>query len=375
MRHASAAVALVFTVAAVGCSGQRPPAPRLFPGTTAWKVALPGPLRPPLATDGARIFVALRDGGVRAIDTASGALVWAAAEVSGSIVATQQAVLVRNADGTLWRLDSVNGNERWRVETMPGELPPVLLGDSVLVAGRGIVAVDLRSARRLWSSGSDSEAITPPVSDGEIAVVAEASGALRCLSTRTGETLWTRQFARPLLAAPALDDERVYVGTLERGFVALSRKDGREQWRWTLGADVREHPILLEKTVVFVSHENVLYALGRGNGHLIWRAAFPTRPFAPPVAIGAALVVASRDGSLYSFTASNGNGIGKQATSAELAAPPIAVGGRLFVGLRDRSIEAIDTLFGSEVDADVRAGSIILCIIEFFITRWRTRNE
>ena len=339
MRHAPATAALIV---AVGCSGQPPPAPRVFPGTKAWKIDLPGPLRPPLATDGARLFVALREGGVRAIDTASGALVWSAADVSGSVVATENAILVRNSDGTLWRLDSVNGNERWRVETVPGELAPVLLDRTALVAGDGIVAVDLLTGRTLWSSGSESPAITRPVTDGEIAVVAEASGALRCLSARTGETLWTRQFARPLAAAPALDGERVYVGTLERAFVALSRKDGREQWRWRLGADVRERPVLLDKTVVFASHENVLYGLGRGNGHLIWRAAFRTRPFAPPVVLGTAIVVASRDGSLYSFAASDGNGIGKQVASAELAATPLAVGPRLFLGLRDRSIEAID---------------------------------
>ena len=226
MRHASVTAALIV---AVGCSGQPPPAPRLFPGTKAWKVDLPAPLQPPLATDGARLFVALREGGVRAIDTASGALVWSAAEVSGSVVATESAVIVRSTEGTLWRLDSVNGNERWRVETVPGALPPVLLDGTALVAGDGVVAVDLLTGATLWSSGSESPVITEPVTDGEIAVVAEASGALRCLSARTGETLWTRQFARPLAAAPALDEQRVYVGTLERAFVALSRKDGGEQ--------------------------------------------------------------------------------------------------------------------------------------------------
>ena len=335
---------LLAVLSIAGCAG-RPPAPRppLFPATAAWKTLLGEFVSPPLATDGRRLYVATRDGVVRALDPATGAVAWKADGLLGTLSAGEGVVLVRGEDGTLKSLHPRTGAVRWTATTgVAGTMPAVVDGDRAFVPGNGLAAVELASGRALWADLTGAATTAPPASAGSRVLAGEADGTLRCRDRDTGQPLWVARTGRALLAPPLVDESRrrVYLGTTDKRILEIRLDDGRKGWAWRVGADVAYAGLLLPDEVLFASYDAVLYSL-RPGGNLDWRASLPSRPLSPLLVVGDWVVVACLENELVAFTPGTGRPAGRLRTTAEIRTAPIVVpGGLVAVGLRDRSVVA-----------------------------------
>jgi outer membrane protein assembly factor BamB len=325
------------------CAARGPAArPPLLPAPAAWKTLLGEFVAPPLATDGRRVYVSTRDGAVRALDPATGAVGWKAEDLPGRLSAAEGFLLVRGEDGTLWSLQPRNGGVRWRAETgIAGSLPAVLDNDRAFVAGKGLAAVELATGRVLWSDTTGAETTTPPVGAGSRLLAGEADGTLRCRDRATGASLWTLSTSGALAAPPLVDvrSRRLYLGTTDERILEARLDDGRTGWAWRVGADVGHAGLLLPERVLFAPFDAVLYALHRG-GNLAWRASLPSRPLSAPLPLGDHVAVACLENEIAAFVAATGAPAGVLRTGAEIRTPPILAAGRLVVGLRDRSVVA-----------------------------------
>jgi len=332
---------LLLSVALLGACGARGRIglpPDIFPVATAWVVPLEDAPLGELASDGQRIFVSSRDGLLRALSPETGEVLWQVPKRAGWLAARPGALVLHQRDGLLWRIDPQTGSALWRTASgVEGELPPVLDGANVLVAGQGIAAFGLSDGRAIWGDIGSSEVTAAPVVFDEWVFSGERSGALLCRSRATGAVLWTHETGSPLQAPAVLDDRgRVFLGTTARRFVSLDPgKDGRERWRWRLGADVTSGGTVLGNRVLFASFENVLFALKRSNGHLIWRAPLPSRSLAAPLLIGATVLVACHENEVLAFDGRNGKRLGIARTPTEMRTPPLLLNDTLFVGLRN----------------------------------------
>ena len=327
------------------------PEPAIFPVTTEWTAqigdALEGPpARPPIATDGARVFVATVDGAVRGLDGGTGNVRWTVPDRPGTLSARQGLLVVREPDGTLWGMAPGSGSARWKAEThVAGALPAGLGEDAVFVGGEGLVALDAASGRVRWTADPAPRVSAPPVAWGKWVFVPEQDGTLRCREAATGKQVWAFSSKGALRSAPVVDEvgQRLMAGTGDRRLLALRLTDGHKRWTWKIGAEVQAVPAIFEDKVLFATHEDVLYALKRGGGNLVWLAPLPSRPLsAPLLAQGAALVACygtrPKESFVVGFDARTGRRLGDLKTPSELAAPPILVGSGLVVALRDRSI-------------------------------------
>ena len=325
------------------CAGKRPvPAPPLLPLTPSWKTLLGDLVVAPLATDGRRVYVATRDGTVQALDPATGAVGWKATGFPGRLSAAEGVLLARAEDGTLWSLQPRTGAVRWKAETgVAGTLPAVVDGDRALVAGRGLVALDLATGRLLWKDDSGAVTTAPPVSSGARLLTGEGDGTLRCRDRATGLTLWTLRTGGALVAPPLIDQgrRRLYLGTSDKRILEVSLDKGEPGWAWRVGADVGHPGLLLPDHVVFGSFDAVLYGLRRG-GNLAWRAALPSRPLSGPLAVDGFLLVACLENEIVAFAPGTGAKAGAYRTAAEIRTAPILAGGLVVMGLRDRSVIA-----------------------------------
>jgi outer membrane protein assembly factor BamB len=334
---------LLVTLLLAGCAGKRvAPKPPLLPLTAAWKTLLGDFVTAPLATDDRRVYVATRDGTVRALDPATGATAWKAEGFPGRLSSADGFLLARGEDGTLWSLQPRTGALRWKTDTgVAGTLPAVLDGDRALVAGRGVAAVDLASGRVLWSESSGAETTAPPVAAGSRLLTGEADGTLRCRDRATGSSLWTLRTSGALLAPPLVDvaHRRLYLGTSDKRILEVSLDKGESGWAWRVGADIGHAGLLLPDQVLFASYDAVLYSLRRG-GNLAWRGALPSRPLSAPQLVGDHVLVACLENELVAFASDTGARAGSLRTSAEIRTPPIVAGGYVVVGLRDRSVIA-----------------------------------
>jgi outer membrane protein assembly factor BamB len=334
---------LLVTLVLAGCAGTRAvPKPPLLPLAAAWKTLLGDFVTAPLAADGRRVYVATRDGAVRALDQATGAVAWKAEGLPGRLSAADGVLLARGEDGTLWSLQPRTGAVRWKTETgVAGTLPAVVDGDRALVAGRGLAAVELASGRVLWSDASGTDTTAPPVAAGSRLLAGEADGTLRCRDRATGSSLWTLRTSGALMAPPLVDEtrRRLYLGTSDKRILEVSLDKGGSGWAWRVGADIGHAGLLLPRQVLFASYDAVLYSLRRG-GNLAWRGALPSRPLSAPQPVGDHVLVACLENELVAFAADTGARAGSLRTSAEIRTPPIVAGGFVVVGLRDRSVIA-----------------------------------
>lgn len=335
---------LVCALLATACGAHLPPAtPPALPLPPAWKTLLGDFVASPLAYDGRRIFVATRTGTVRALQPDSGQVLWTVEGRPGRLSAASGALLVRESDGMLSSLHPRTGAVRWQSATgIAGDLPALLDGERVFVAGDGVAAVDLTSGRLLWTQRSSGAATTaPPVVLSEHLLVGQSDGALRCLDARTGAVRWTLPTRGALLAPPLLDPSRGrgYLGTTDGRVLAFSLRDGHAGWRWKVGADVAHPGLLRESRVLFASHDAVLSSLHAG-GNLAWRAGLPSRPLSGPIEAAGGLWVACLEKDLVIFDPVTGTRLGSFATPSEIRTPPLAAATVLVLGLRDRSVVA-----------------------------------
>jgi outer membrane protein assembly factor BamB len=325
--------------------------PAIFPVTTEWTAqigdALEGPsLRPPIATDGARVFVATVDGAVRGLDGGTGNVRWTVPDRPGTLSARPGLLVVREPDGTVWSVAPASGSARWKAEThVAGSLPTGLGEDAVFVGGEGLVALDAASGSVRWTADPAPRVSAPPVAWGKWVFVPEQDGTLRCRDAATGQQVWAFSSKGALRSAPVVDEggPRLMAGTGDRRFVALRLTDGHKRWTWKIGAEVQAAPAIFEDKVLFATHEDVLYALKRGGGNLVWLASLPSRPLSAPLMAEGAVLVACygtrpKESFVVGFDARTGRRLGDLKTPSELAAPPILVGPALVAALRDRSI-------------------------------------
>ena len=296
----------------------------------------------PLVAGGARVFVATRNGTVRALDPATGMELWKVEGFPGRLSATDGVLLVRDELGTITSLHPRSGAVRWRSETgVKGALPALVDADLVHVAGQGFACLRLESGAPVWVDSKGVEATAPPVVTTTRVITGEQDGTLRCRDRARGTVLWTHCTRAPLKAPPLVDSARgrLYLGTTDRQIVELSLDKGRPGWSWRIGADVAHPGLLQPRRVLFAPHDAVLYALATG-GNLAWRRALPSRPLSAPLAVDGHVLVACLENMIVAFDAETGAPAGSFKTPAEIRAAPIRAGDLLVLGMRDRSIIA-----------------------------------
>ena len=349
MRSPAASLLFVLGLVSGACRHGAPAAgPALFPMAPAWTRPVPAAIEGPLAADAARVYVATRDGAVRALDAASGRVHWKVDDRPGVVGAGDGLVTVRQEDGTVFGLDAASGSARWKaLSTVRGTLPPVIYKDAVVIAGEGLAVLEAATGQPRWSA-AEAHVTAAPLVSGPWVVSGEADGFLRGRDIVTGKVLWTFATKRALLAPPVFDEDgHLLLGTTDRRFVSLDpRKNGSARWTWTIGGDVQAPPVVAGALVVFTNHEDVVYALRRRSGDLAWRASLPSRPLSGPLPYGSALLVAcfgSRPGEtfLIGFDARTGRRQGDLKAPGEVRTPPVIVGDLVIMALRDRAVAAL----------------------------------
>jgi outer membrane protein assembly factor BamB len=329
---------------ALACSRRLATPPVLFPVQEAWKAVADAGLLTPIVTDGERLFCARGDGSVEALALDGGRSLWRSSRGAGWLSAGAGALVLRDEEGRVQRLDPRSGAVLWAVSAgVAGRSPAVIDGDIVFVSGTGLAALAAADGKILWSAPDGGDTTSTPVLSDARLFVGEEDGTLRCRDRATGLTLWTLKTGSSLRAPVLLQAGRLLVGTNDGRFLAVSTDKGRVEWRWKLGADVMDSAVAFANgAVIFATYENILYALDQDNGHLRWRSPLPSRPISSPLFIGNSVVVACQEVELVAFDARTGRRLGAATVAAEIRTPPLFARERLYLGLRDRSVVAFN---------------------------------
>ncbi|MDQ3262571.1 MAG: PQQ-binding-like beta-propeller repeat protein [Myxococcota bacterium] len=239
-------------------------------GRMVWQVPRQPVTRGALLSDGARVYGVLADGGVRAVDAATGAVLWnrpAPARIGASPLASP--ILV--ASGLV-----------------------VSLGDA------GLVSLAWEDGAQRWRSDSVALGMTP-AADGKRLFVAGRGQRVSALDAATGAVVWTRAIEADLTTAPTLIQDRLYVGAGSR-LLALDPATGEPRWLAELDAPVA--PVAVQGTTLLVPTSGK-------EGRLYLFQPPKTRPYASvrvdsplrvaPIAFADRVLVLASDGRVLGY--------------------------------------------------------------------------
>ena len=231
-------------------------------------------------------------------------------------------------DERLLCLSADGGKPLWSYQATPsatiflGEPAPAV-ADGLVVAGFGsgdLLALRADSGTLAWgdslaatrgrSSLSDISAIRalPVVSDGTIYAIG-LGGLMVALDLRSGRRVWERNTSGQ--QTPCLAGDWLFVLTDQQALVCLSAADGRVRWLSQMPRYRNEEksrgpifwtgPLLGGDYLYLAGSSNRLIAVNPGTGAITGEQKLPDRPAVPMVAASGKLFVVTDDGMLTAF--------------------------------------------------------------------------
>jgi outer membrane protein assembly factor BamB len=163
----------------------------------------------------------------------------------------------------------------WSIETgYTIASSPAVWKDLAIVgdASGAVRGLDLQTGRLKWTFQAGNAVFSTPAVARDLVVFAAADGKVHALNPRTGASVWTFATDRPIVASPAISGNRVFIGSSEGKFRALNLQSGKLLWEWS-GANnfIETRPLVYDDKVIFGAWDEHLYALDARTGRLSWK--------------------------------------------------------------------------------------------------------
>lgn len=205
----------------------------------------------PAVADG-RVYFGSGDGGIYAVDAATGVILWK--RTTGDVVHASPAVAdgvvyAGSWDGVFYALDAASGAVRW---TFAAGQDPVahnqvgFQGSAAVVDGTVYVgcrdahvyALDARTGARKWDYPTNKSWVigTPAVRDGLVWVGTSDSSRLMALDAKTGRLRFNVDVKAYMFSSPALAGDRVYAGAHNGRLSAVDTTTGSLAWEFQTDA-------------------------------------------------------------------------------------------------------------------------------------------
>lgn len=332
---------------------RRPPQPRHFqvdwvrslvePELLEWT---PRELASPTTDASGRVYVATRDGMVRAFD-AEGELLWEK-KLKGPFVGglavddTSERLYVPTADGVLWALRPRDGESLWSWKA--GEelgTRPVIANGLVYVASLAdtVFAIDAETGAWKWQYRRESNAeftlrgTAAPVLDFDKLFMGFSDGTAVCLDAQDGTLKWQRAVSTArqfpdLDAQPQLDGQGHVIFASNAGpLLGLDVETGDEVWRQEARGATS---MTTAGDLLIVGGEGWLTGRSLTDGHLRWKTPLPGGWAGAPVLFQKWLFVPTSQ-ALWMVSAEDGTPLKRFNPGRGISAAPAFGRGEFFV--------------------------------------------
>lgn len=254
-------------------------------GKALWRNKLGASLRAAPTARAGRLFVITMDNQTFAIDQANGKTVWThtgineGASILGatSPAADDTAVIAPYSSGELTALRAENGTVLWTESLSAGRRTDAISGLSdirgrpvidrgrVFAIGHGdmMVAIDLRSGRRIWEA--EIGGVQSPWIAGDYLYTVTNDSEVICVEAKNGRIRWVTPLQRwknaekkkdPInWAGPVLASDRLIVTSSTGMALALSPYTGKPLGLTEMPDGVSLAPIVANKQMVFLTDE------------------------------------------------------------------------------------------------------------------------
>ncbi|ROO24730.1 outer membrane assembly protein YfgL [Salinisphaera orenii MK-B5] len=212
--------------------------------------------------------------------------------VSGFVPAVADGrVYVANRDGYVRALDLGTGETIFRSRTGDRLIAGPAVGDDTLLMGTRdgqVVALSATTGERKWTTELASEIIAPPAISEGLGVVRTLDGRVVALNLGDGRRRWSVEYSVPTLtmrgtSSPVIVDGTVYAGLDNGKIVALDLDNGEQRWEQAIAlpsgrseleriVDIDADPLVVGGELYAVSAGGRMASLSLAGGRLRWSA-------------------------------------------------------------------------------------------------------
>jgi outer membrane protein assembly factor BamB len=301
----------------------------------------------------ARVYVANREGQVKALDSASGKVIWSVdkeLEISGGPGVGEGLVLVGTSDGEVIALSQQDGSEVWRsrVSSEVLSVPKAGLGMVVVHTIDGkLYALNVTDGKIAWMYDRSIPVLTlhgnsSPIISGPMVFCGFASGKLIAFDLENGQLLWEATIAVPtgrselermvdIDGDPILQGGVIYVATYQGQLAAVVKNSGEVIWRRKLSSYAG---VGADYTNLYVSDaEDHVWAIDPKNSSSLWKQSkLHGRRLSAPAVLGGYIVVGDFEGYLHWMSPEDGELVARSRVGdSPISTPPVVDGDVAYV--------------------------------------------
>ena len=313
----------------------------LASGARRWRYDAGSPVSSSPAVGGGLVFATARNGSIFAVDAAKGKGRWhlttgpdlplpwghesgdhflsSPAYVDGTIV-------VGAGDGGVYAIDAATGHRKWRAQTEGRVRASPAVANGRVYAGSydgRVYCYDLTSGALRWrydtegttlksgSYGFDRRSIqSSPAVDNGVVYVGARDGFLYAIDADDGKLRWRVDHKISwIITSPAVSEHTVFAGSSDAHFTQALDSTGTERWRFAADVPVWSSPAVAGDLVYFGDAAGRIHAVDRASGAERWMFRTGATVFSSPVVAGDLVVVGSTDGGVYALRTGTGPAI------------------------------------------------------------------
>jgi outer membrane protein assembly factor BamB len=317
---------------------------------------------------GGRVYVANREGYVKALDSSSGRVIWSVEkeglEISGGPGAGEGLVLVGTSNGEVLALSQENGSEVWRsrVSSEVLSVPKAALGMVVVHTVDGkLYALNVSDGKIAWMYDRSIPVLTlhgnsSPVISGSKVICGFANGKLIAFDIESGQQYWEATIAVPtgrselerivdIDGDPVVQGGMVYVATYQGQLAAVDERTGEVAWRRKLSSYAG---LGADYGYLYVSDdEDNVWAIDPNNSSSMWKQAkLNYRKLTAPAVLGKYIVVGDFEGYLHWLSPEDGSMLARSRVGSSPISTPPVIDGKVAYVLGDGGELAAITVSG-----------------------------
>ena len=312
-----------------------------------------------------KVYVASRDGLVKALDPENGKTIWEqdleqdiSARLSGGLTLTYGKVFIGSENGELITLDAETGEELWR-KTVDGEVLAKPLADEgyvIVHTSRGaLIAFDAETGDEKWQINSEVPNLTlrgdsAPVSISGGVFWGMSNGRLAAALISKGQLLWQQPVGTPKGAteidrlvdvdsSPLILGGRLYTIGYNGQLIALELRTGQPAWKRNYSSAINMSSD--GKRLFLVTEKDHVVAVDARSGTELWNnEELEYRQLTSPMIIDNYIVLADSEGYLHWLDRDTGLFVSQQEIDSDgIAVSPIIVEDGFLIVTREGDIK------------------------------------
>ena len=219
---------------------------------------------------------------VYAVNAATGVKVWSHSGPIAQIISSPNVidgrVHVAFTDGTIRALDAATGAVIWGIIHPGGanSSPAIESGRLYIsIHNQGLLALDANTGSELWLAPMPGpQWSSPAVENGRVFVGSRDDQKLYAFDAVTGQTLWTATTSEWVHSSPAVANGLVYVGNEAGDLYAFDAANGSLIWQTTIArGGIFNGPTVANGVIYVGAADGRLYAANAATGTLLFRGS------------------------------------------------------------------------------------------------------